>query len=59
MKLISILQTWNKTRDTTYYPDRFADREIKELSVICENKKNGCSWSDELNKFEVWTIESS
>ena len=41
------------TRDTTINPDKVSDREIKELFVICENKENGCNWSDKLGNFEV------
>ena len=43
------------THDTTFYPDKFADREIKQLTVICENKENGCTWSDILGNYEVFT----
>ena len=41
------------THDTTYYPDRFADREIQELKVRCVKRKNGCEWSDCLRHLEV------
>ena len=42
-----------KTHDTRSYPDKFADREIKDLAIVCENKENGCSWSDRLGNYEV------
>ena len=42
-----------KVYGTTYYPDRFADREIQQLKVICKNKSNGCEWSDCLQNLEV------
>ena len=41
------------THDTTFYPDKFADGKIRELTVICENKEHGCSWSDILGNYEV------
>ena len=42
-----------KVYGTTYYPDRFVDREIQQLKVICKNKINGCEWSDCLQNLEV------
>ena len=42
-----------KTHNTTSYPDKFADREIKDLTIICENKENGCTWRDRLGNYEV------
>ena len=36
-----------------FYPDKSADREIKNLKVTCENKKNGCRWSERLDNYEV------
>ena len=42
-----------KTYRPTYYPDKFAEREIQELKVICQHKKNGCEWSDSLRHLEV------
>ena len=42
-----------KSHDITYYPDRFADREIQELIVVCINKKNGCRWSGCLRDLKV------
>lgn len=42
-----------KTHDTTHYRDRFAEREIQELKVICPNKENGCTWSDRLRLLGV------
>ena len=41
------------THNTTSYPDKFADREIRDLTVTCENKENGCRWSDRLGNYEV------
>ena len=41
------------THDTSFYPDKFAAREITQLTVTCDNKENGCSWSDVLGNFEV------
>ena len=41
------------THNTLSYPDKFADREIWELLVVCENKENGCNWTDRLKQFEV------
>ena len=41
------------THNTLSYPDKFVDREIWELLVVCENKENGCSWTDRLRHFEV------
>ena len=41
------------TPDTTIYRDEFSDREIRELLVICENKENGCNWSDKFGNYEV------
>ena len=37
----------------TYYPDKFADREIGQLIVICRNKVNGCTWSDRFKFLDV------
>ena len=42
-----------KTHSITCYPDKFADREIQALKVICINKKNGCEWSDCLRDLKV------
>ena len=41
------------THNTTFYPDKFADREIKDLTIICENKEDGCTWTDRLGNYEV------
>ena len=41
------------TRQTKFYADKFAEREIKNLTVTCENKENGCRWSDRLGIYEV------
>ena len=52
------------THNTTSYPDKFADREIRDLTVTCENNKNGCRWSDRLGNYEVrktflhWSLPS-
>ena len=43
------------SHNTAFYPDKFADREIRQLFVICENKENGCNWRDELRNYEVLT----
>ena len=43
------------THNPTFYPDKFADRQIRQLVVTCENKENGCAWSDTLEKYEVTT----
>ena len=39
--------------NVTYYPDKFADKEIEELKVFCRNKSNGCTWSDKLKFLSV------
>ena len=39
--------------NATYYPDKFADREIGELKVYCVNRENGCLWSNSLKLLEV------
>ena len=36
-----------------YYLDKFADKEIRELKVFCQNKVKGCIWSDRLKFLEV------
>lgn len=41
------------THDTSFYPDKFAAREITQLTVTCDNKENGCSWSHVLGNFKV------
>ena len=41
------------THNTATFPDKFADREIRDLTVICENKENGCKWNDRLGNYEV------
>ena len=41
------------THNTTFFTDKYADREIKDLIVICENNENGCAWSDILGNYEV------
>ena len=41
------------THNTSFFTDKYADREIKDLIVICENKENGCAWSDRLGNYEV------
>ena len=41
------------THNTSFYPDKFAAREIRQLMVACENKENGCTWSDILGNYEV------
>ena len=41
------------TCNTKLYPDTFSDREISKLAVRCENKENGCRWSDRLGNYEV------
>ena len=41
------------THNTSFYPDKCAAREIKQLMVACENKENGCTWSDILGNYEV------
>ena len=43
------------THNTSFFPDKCVDREIKDLAVICENKENGCTWSDSLGNYEVQT----
>ena len=41
------------THNTTFYADKFADRQIRQLVVACENKENGCTWTDTLGSYEV------
>ena len=41
------------THNTSYFTDKYADREIKDLIVICENNENGCAWSGRLGMYEV------
>ena len=41
------------THNTSFYPDKCAAREIRQLMVACENKENGCTWSDILGNYEV------
>lgn len=41
------------THNTTFYLDKFADREIKDLTIVCENKEDGCTWTDKLGNYEV------
>ena len=36
-----------------YFPDKFADKEIAELKVICPNKGNGCIWNASLKFLNV------
>ena len=36
-----------------YFPDKFADKEIRELKVICPNKGNGCIWNASLKLLNV------
>ena len=43
--------------NVTYYLDKFADREIGQLIVICRYKVNGCTWSDRLKFLEVSFVE--
>ena len=31
------------------FPNKGLDREIKSLSIYCENRKGGCTWSGEIN----------
>lgn len=38
-----------------FHPDKFVDREIRQLVVICENKENGYNWHDELRNYQVVT----
>ena len=33
-----------------YFPDRRAIRDINQLKVYCENKKEGCTWEGELRR---------
>ena len=35
------------------YPDKFADKEIGEYVVECENKDRGCVWRNRTKDFEV------
>ena len=41
------------THNTTTFPDKFADREIRGLTVTCENKESGCKWNGRLANYEV------
>ena len=43
------------THNPTFYPDKFADRQIRQLLVTCENNENGCTWTDTLGNYEVTT----
>ena len=43
------------SHNTAFYRDKFADGEIRQLVVICENKENGCNWCDEFGNYEVLT----
>ena len=36
-----------------YFPDRRVIRDIKQLKVYCENKKEGCKWEGELRHAET------
>ena len=45
--------------NATYYPDKFADKEIGQFKVFCSNKSNGCAWTGRLKYLEVscfWVI---
>lgn len=54
---ISIYRGWvcqlSGTHNTTFYQEKFADREKRGLLVTCENKENGCAWSDIQGNYEV------
>ena len=41
------------THNTSFYPDKFAARQLRQLVVACENKENGCTWNDILGNYEV------
>ena len=41
------------THNTLSYPDKFPDREIWELLVVCENNENGCTWTGRLRHSEA------
>ena len=41
------------THNILSYPDKFADREIWEQLVECQNKENDCTWTDRLRHVEV------
>ena len=43
------------SHNTAFYPDKFVDREIRQLVVICENEESGCSWRDKFRNYEVLT----
>ena len=47
-----IWPTVGKT-NIAYFPDKFADKEIAELKVICPNKGNGCIWNASLKLLNV------
>ena len=36
-----------------YFPDRFVRREIMNLKVCCENKRDGCQWKDSFSHYLV------
>ena len=44
------------THNTTTFPDKFVDREIRDLTVTFENKENGCKWNDRLRIYEVRNV---
>lgn len=56
---VSEVLSLNGADNATYYPDKFADKEIGQFKVFCSNKSNGCTWTGRLKYLEVscfWLI---
>jgi hypothetical protein len=37
--------------DDDYWPDKAIDKEVKELTVTCGNKEEGCQWKGSVETF--------
>jgi hypothetical protein len=37
--------------DDDYWQDKAIDKEVKELTVICRNKEDGCPWKGSVETF--------
>ena len=41
------------TYNTTFYPDRYADWRIEDLTVTLKNKMNGSTWRNSFGSYDV------